>query len=265
MNKKRKIEIASIIILLIVIIFIVVIFNNKINSNNGVNVSGGQNTTFMAYILEQNENNLLVQPAIGEKELKSSDKISVHVDDSNKYEIGEKVEITYDGTIMESYPAKIDLIDIKKCEDTKLEAMYKVVIDKLYNEDTALNSNAKYIALDLDGMQSRLEKNNINSKDFNMVLTDEEKETLLNYYRKYNNNVINADFNKLKEEGLYNEGDFYIEGVLIYISDVKEVNNNKVVLSATKYKSGLGAIFFDLELNYKNNIWEVEVTGFAIS
>src|SRR5690554_5219605 len=75
--------------------------------------------SFIATILEKNEMSLLVEPQAGSSELSSADKIVVAikelsiVDAQNKeiawedVMVGERVEITYDGKIAESYPAQI--------------------------------------------------------------------------------------------------------------------------------------------------------------
>jgi len=74
---------------------------------------------FIATVLENNQSSLLVEPAEGSVELSSSDRIVVHVGDSvvvdpqgnevniNVVEAGSQVEIYYDGSIAESYPAQI--------------------------------------------------------------------------------------------------------------------------------------------------------------
>lgn len=65
--------------------------------------------SFLATILEINGNSVLVEPAVGEPELRSSDKISFGTEDLENIdvEVGSVVEITYTGKIMESYPAQI--------------------------------------------------------------------------------------------------------------------------------------------------------------
>ena len=65
--------------------------------------------TFAATILEKTDGGVLVEPLEGEKERKSSDKISFATStlENIQVSVGDVVEITYDGTIMESYPAQI--------------------------------------------------------------------------------------------------------------------------------------------------------------
>ena len=77
--------------------------------------------SFVAAVLENNGTNLLVEPEEDSDELRSADKITVHVSDNVKLldsqgngikidgvETGDKVRIFYDGAIAESYPAQIN-------------------------------------------------------------------------------------------------------------------------------------------------------------
>jgi ABC-type tungstate transport system permease subunit len=73
---------------------------------------------FTATVLE-NSGTLIVEPPEGSKERSSSDKIAVHTGkaviqnsegetiDPAEISVNQKVEITYDGTIAESYPAQL--------------------------------------------------------------------------------------------------------------------------------------------------------------
>lgn len=83
--------------------------------------------TFLAEILEIGGSYALVEPLEGENERNSSDKISFgteKLEDINA-EAGDIVEITYDGLIMESYPAQIHAsrweIYEKGCNDINVD------------------------------------------------------------------------------------------------------------------------------------------------
>ena len=66
-------------------------------------------SSFKAFVLEINENSVLVEPVKGESERQSSDKISFSIANLEKIDVkvGSTVIITYNGEIMESYPAQI--------------------------------------------------------------------------------------------------------------------------------------------------------------
>ena len=65
--------------------------------------------TFIATILEINDGNVMVKPKENSWVLDSSDKISFGTDDLEKIEVkvGDAVKITFNGVVMESYPAQI--------------------------------------------------------------------------------------------------------------------------------------------------------------
>lgn len=70
---------------------------------------------FYATVIESKEKYILVEPLEGSQELKSSDKISIGLGENNDeiYPVGTIVKITYDGMIMESYPAQINASKIE--------------------------------------------------------------------------------------------------------------------------------------------------------
>lgn len=76
--------------------------------------------SFTAFVLENNGSSILVKPVEGTSESNSSDKIVVRVPvdnatlkDLSEFTEGSKVKITYDGMIMESYPAQINAFDVE--------------------------------------------------------------------------------------------------------------------------------------------------------
>ena len=68
---------------------------------------------FDATILEIHDNHFFVEPCVGMDELKSSDKIEVsiqNIDKSIEWKVGDYVLITYDGIILETYPARLNQV-----------------------------------------------------------------------------------------------------------------------------------------------------------
>lgn len=73
---------------------------------------------FVGTIIEANDNSIIVEPEEGSNERKSSDKISMKITRPTNgindfYVVGNKVKITYNGNIMESYPAQISATNIE--------------------------------------------------------------------------------------------------------------------------------------------------------
>ncbi len=69
--------------------------------------------TFRATILEADESGFLVEPVAGSAELNSSDRIVVPMaamESSPEPEVGDMLEIVYNGDIAESYPAQINTV-----------------------------------------------------------------------------------------------------------------------------------------------------------
>ena len=67
---------------------------------------------FIGNIIEAHDNYIIVEPEENASERKSSDKISIGItrptNGTNDFYVkGNKVKITYNGVIMESYPAQI--------------------------------------------------------------------------------------------------------------------------------------------------------------
>ena len=71
---------------------------------------GDETVTFQATILEIQDGYYLVEPVEGSAELKSADQITIpmtNMEPSPEPEVGDVLEIEYDGLIAESYPAQI--------------------------------------------------------------------------------------------------------------------------------------------------------------
>jgi hypothetical protein len=116
MSKKSILWIIALILGAAVVLAII---NGVIKNDTGIGF-GDKVETFNAVVLENNKTSLMVEPLEGEDELRSSDKISVSVvkdgavfEDLSSFKAGSTVKITYDGTIMESYPAQIRAMKVE--------------------------------------------------------------------------------------------------------------------------------------------------------
>ena len=73
-------------------------------------MDGNGTVTFQATILEIYDGNYLIEPVEGSIELNSADRITVPMENMNpspEPKVGDVLEIEYDGSIAESYPAQI--------------------------------------------------------------------------------------------------------------------------------------------------------------
>ncbi len=95
------------------------IISKKIN-NEQIN----EEQYFYEKIVEVNDSYIIVEPNEGQEERKSADKISIGLGEYNDviYMVGTNVKITYDGTIMESYPAQVKAtkIELKSVENFEI-------------------------------------------------------------------------------------------------------------------------------------------------
>ncbi|OEF97201.1 hypothetical protein BHF71_11235 [Vulcanibacillus modesticaldus] len=101
----------------------------------------------------------------------------------------------------------------------------------------------KYISIDTDVTED---------------LSEEEKKVLLNYFKKYSAEVKNLSFEGLKNEGLFDEETFSLEGILLAVKDIKKKTDKEAIIEASKYRSGLGAIAIEYTLEYINGKWEIK-------
>ena len=112
---------------------------------------------FVATIIGAYDSAILVEPKEGTNERESSDKISMVIkrptDGTNDfYVVGNKVKITYNGVIMESYPAqiiatKVELIGGDTLSKDNIKGKIKnVSMDEIVN---IMSENQNYIILDV--------------------------------------------------------------------------------------------------------------------
>ncbi len=122
---------------------------------------------------------------------------------------------------------------------------YEAAIDKLYNEDEALNLNIKYLAVDTTKMKN---------------LTEESKKTLLKNLEKYGLIVLDTTSSELEKNGYIKDTNFE-EGILFELED-EEMKNNTIKMDVSKFRSGIGAIGYEgMELKYRNGKWEIKESG----
>lgn len=93
------------------------------SDNGAINLENNEHS-FFGKIIESSTNYIIVEPNKNEEERKSSDKISIGLGEYNDaiYMVGTNVKITYDGTIMESYPAQVKAtkIELKSVENFEI-------------------------------------------------------------------------------------------------------------------------------------------------
>ena len=88
---------------------------------------GKEEHSFFGKVIESTSKYIIVEPNENEGIRKSADKISIGLGENNDalYEIGTNVKITYDGTVMESYPAQINATKIELKSADNFEIVFK--------------------------------------------------------------------------------------------------------------------------------------------
>lgn len=219
---------------------------------------------FKAVVIDNN-NGLLVKPDADSNEVRSSDKISVGTNstiiydedkkkvDLSEIQIGDSIKITYNGLILESYPAQITADYINILESSLLVDGYITIIDDIYKDDSALNSDINMIALNLSETK---------------ILSETDKEILLiKLHDLYGLEIKESTFEQLVEEGLINKDELYFpKGILINISNA-EYNEDKKTLKfdIEKWRSGLGAIGYEGKAKFDGEKWTISKENMWIS
>ena len=97
---------------------------NNIISKKMDNERSEEGYFFYGKVLEATASYIIVEPNENEEERKSADKIFIGLGENNDelYMVGTNVKITYDGTIMESYPAQVKAtkIELKSAENFEI-------------------------------------------------------------------------------------------------------------------------------------------------
>ena len=83
--------------------------------------------SFLGKVIESTSKYIIVEPNENEEIRKSADKISIGLGEYNDalYETGTNVKITYDGTVMESYPAQVNATKIELKSADNFEIVFK--------------------------------------------------------------------------------------------------------------------------------------------
>ncbi len=162
--------------------------------------------SFYGKVIESHQKYMIVEPNEGEDIRKSADKIEVGLGENNDaiYPVGTNVKITYKGYVMESYPAKVDVVNIELKSVASFEIRF---YDKQPKSDNKINK-----ILD----KSELDKYNYNIYTYegsvNILINGEEislRDAILN------NKITMEEILQKAEEDLNDKkitGDIYKDG-----------------------------------------------------
>jgi hypothetical protein len=241
------------------------------NSDEGTDDGNSDNSdnneiyTFEAQVIDSSTS-ILVTPDKNSNEIKSSDKITVSIDDDaitgaegksiakEELKAGDLVKITYNGVILESYPAQITASAVEVAGRNIIIDGYIALIDDIYNEDPGLNGDITTVALDTTEW---------------IGLSAIDKEIILQSMKdSYGLDIIEGTYDELSEQGLIDKEKLYFpKGILISIKNINYNEKDKIITcSIKKWRSGLGAIGSDdVTAEYKDGQWIVTKSNMWIS
>lgn len=145
-------------------LYITEMFNST--DNNPASVA------FQATVIETNNDTILVKPAYGSLELDSADQFSIPNKEKLELQAGDLIEISYNGEIMESYPAQLgEVYEITVIEQAeKWDLIPMVMVNGEIYLDTGHESTAEVrcgmmdgeITSEVDGSEKPTEDNQSN-------------------------------------------------------------------------------------------------------
>lgn len=213
-------------------------------------------SAFEAEVLQAGTS-LLIAPDKESNEYRSSDKISVNLIDckitdkegnvitAEEIKAGDILTISYNGVILESYPAQLTANAISVKDHNILMDGYLAIIDDIYQEDKGLNSDIEMIALDTSEWTG---------------LDDAQKEAVFSELKnRYEVDIVEGTFDTLSEQGLIDKDNLYFpKGILITVSISFDEKKQKLAYSIEKWRSGLGAIGTDDgSAEYDKGEWKI--------
>ncbi|MFF2089251.1 peptide ABC transporter substrate-binding protein [Paenibacillus sp. NPDC058174] len=119
--------------------------------------------------------------------------------------------------------------------------LYSLALDAYMPIDEGLNEGMQYIAIDMS-----------NFKDVAVA----DKKQILTNFEKYNVKVMEATYEQLREDGLYDHQTMVLTGVLLRVEKT-EISTNKMVVEGSKFRAADEATGTKVIVGYKNGKWQV--------
>ena len=158
------------------------------------------------------------------------------VDGNGDFQPGTLVEVTYDGSIMETWPARfggVSAVEIFEGGFDDRCALYLQVLEDLWETDSGLNGDVTYIGVDLS--QTSLSES-------------ERAAVAWTFAERHGGELVTGTFDELAEQGYIDRETLYWKDGILFSVTEKETegtyNLTPVTFDAEKWRSGLGAYFF---------------------
>lgn len=148
---------------------------------------------------------------------------------------------------------------------TKYTQMYLTLLEDIMQQDSGLNYEIEFISVDLESFDKEYMDPEIKGTTRVFDISKEDEQIILDYMTKYHDEIKSNNFEELKAQGEFDEENLVLDGLLIYVSNIKIVSEDNFLISMVKYRSGLGAIFLEYSVKYLDGNWEIDVVSMAIS
>lgn len=156
-------------------------------------------------------------------------------DDTNLV-AGTLVEVTYDGTVMETWPARFSGVTALGTARGGFDdrcALYLQVLEDLWEVDSGLNGDLTYIGVDLSRTS----------------LSDSERSAVAwAFAGRHGGELVTGTWEELADQGYIDRENLYWEDGILFSITEKEMKGvyslTPVTFDAEKWRSGLGAYFF---------------------
>lgn len=125
-----------------------------------------------------------------------------------------------------------------------LEGAYSLALKLMVETDPGLNQSMDYIAVDME--------------TFTELDTGDKESILRSLETKYGIDALDASFEELKAQGLYEEESGSLAGILLTIEEMEYNFNGSVTFTGAKMKSGLGAVGVESTLEFDGSRWIIQ-------
>lgn len=157
-------------------------------------------------------------------------------EDNTDLAAGALVEVSYDGTVMETWPAQFGGVTAVKTARGGFDdrcALYRQVLEDLWEVDSGLNGDVTYIGVDLSRTS----------------LSDSERAAVAwAFAGRHGGELVTGTWEELAEQGYIDRENLYWEDGILFSITEQEMEGTygltPVTFDAEKWRSGLGAYFF---------------------
>jgi len=135
-------------------------------------------------------------------------------------------------------------VSISENQGKDLVNAYGLALDTLLSLDHGWDNDIKYISVELNSAQG---------------LTDTNIPVIVENLKKHKVAVLQLPLDELVKQGLADQRGV-LDGILLQIQEATLTDDNKLTVSGKAIKSAKQSIGTTIELQKKNNVWEVSNT-----